>query len=87
MGSTPIENSGTAFFLQSIKFLDGNFTRVGAHVRRELDGTECFSCMTGEAYPDIASGCSTRRLPEIPAGKVRISALTTQGSFGTKAQR
>lgn len=66
-------------------FRDGNFTQLTAHVRKDIDGSECFSCMVGEQYPAIASGCQIYPRQDVAAGEMAVSVKRTDGPFGTIA--
>lgn len=84
---TPIELGASAFFLQSITFVDGPFTRIPAGVPRRVSGSVCFSCMEDRnIYPDIASSCVAKRARTYKPGELEVGVLTTDGAFGTIAE-
>lgn len=83
--STTVELGASAYFMQTINFLDGKITRVPAGFPKSANGTECLKCMNKKDNPDIVSGCTLKNVKSYPPGSLLVFVRTTKGPFGTVA--
>lgn len=80
---TQVERGASAFFLQNIKFLDGNLTAVTAGTPVKLTENVCLQCLSPPKNPFIVANCNITHGRIYAPGELQASVQTTNGPFST----
>lgn len=80
-----LKQAATAFHLQQMKFLDGNFTSVLSGFPIWIRKDVCISCLNSSIDQQILAECSVKQGRTFPPQSMSVGVRKTRGAFQTLA--